>query len=789
VLQNGFINYDDPDYVTENPMVLGGLHWNAVGSAFSTPYASNWHPLTWLSHMLDCQLFGVNPAGHHFTNLLLHTANTLLLFFLLRGLTGALWRSAFVAAFFALHPLHVESVAWVAERKDVLSTLFFLLTLFAYARYAQQTGDRRWKMADGRRAPYLAASHLPASIFYFLSLIFFALGLMSKPMLVTLPFILLLLDYWPLGRVRAPIHLLSLLVEKAPFFALAIASCAVTVWAQHAGHAMVSLESIPLGMRLANAPSACLVYLQKTLWPAHLGVFYPHLGMPGVVELFLATALLVGVSLLVVWQLTARPVLAVGWLWFLGTLVPVLGLVQVGLQAYADRYTYIPSIGLFLFLIWGVASITHAVRVRRAFAALGAAGLGGCIVLSAAQVQHWKNGKTLFTHTREVTKCNYLACTFVAEAMTDEGKFDKAVELLDEAVSYSTNYAEAYLSYGRVLERTGHFEAATKFYSKALQLNPRSDLAQYGMASALAKLKQFPEGIEHYNEALRLNPNLWQARLSLGLALMGASRPAEAVIQLGPVVQAQPRNAEIRFILALALSASGQTNEARQSFEASLALDPALPDKDCAEGKSLAAKGELEGAASKFRAALLLKPDHVEAHEQLGLLLAQQGQIEAAVTHFNEVLRLRPDAQAYYNLALARVVQGNVREAITHYQQAVKLKPDWDAALNDLAWLLATHPSAEVRDGSEAVRLAERACQLGKNTEARYWGTLDAAYAESRRFADAIRTAEKTRQLALAAGQSEVAQAAEQRLGLYQKNQPYRQAEPTRPLTTGRQDH
>ena len=381
VVKQGFINFDDPDYVTGNPRVQAGLTLASIQWAFTSSYSSNWHPLTWLSHMLDCQLYSLKPAGHHITNLLFHIANSLLLFGLLHRLTGALWRSAFAAALFALHPLHVESVAWVSERKDVLSAFFFMLTLWAYVRYTEKSALSNQRSVAGSPASGTPAAdngqrtaqhatrnthpvsilHPPSSIFYLLALSFFALGLMSKPMLVTLPFVLLLLDYWPLGRLQLstinpplsttvrPSTLRRLVVEKTPFFGLAAISCVLTFLVQNASGAMPSLAKSPLELRLANALVAYARYLGKTFWPSKLAVFYPYS------PLSLDSWQVVGAALLLLTATAAvvligrrGPYLLVGWLWFLGTLVPVIGLVQVGKQSWADRYTYLPHVGLFL---------------------------------------------------------------------------------------------------------------------------------------------------------------------------------------------------------------------------------------------------------------------------------------------------------------------------------------------------------------------------------------------------------------------------------------------------------
>ncbi|MES1180725.1 MAG: hypothetical protein ABUL66_02560, partial [Verrucomicrobiota bacterium] len=404
VTRNGFVNFDDGDYVTGNRLVKDGLTWAGIRWAFTTFHASNWHPLTWLSHMLDCQLFGLSPGAHHCVNVLWHAANTVLLFVLLLRLTSSLWPSAFVAALFAWHPLHVESVAWVAERKDVLSTCFALLTLLAYTRYAQSTTSDRRQVAGG----FSSSFFILHSSFY-LALVCFALGLMAKPMLVTLPFVMLLLDYWPLKRFSVSafrFYRFPLLLEKLPFFLLAAVSCVITYRAQDAGASVASLERVPLHLRLENSLVSYPAYLLKTIWPANLAVIYPlPKEIPGIAAAT-AAAVLIFFSTVVARARQRSPYLLVGWLWFLGTLVPVIGLVQVGSQSMADRYTYFPLIGVFIAAAFGV----HALAVRFQFPKLAAAAAGltltACVGLAENQLRHWRDSESLFAHAVAVTKNN-----------------------------------------------------------------------------------------------------------------------------------------------------------------------------------------------------------------------------------------------------------------------------------------------------------------------------------------------------------------------------------------------
>jgi len=428
-----FINYDDNRYITENQHVQSGLTLEGVTWAFTTTHAANWHPLTWLSHMLDCQLYGLNPSGHHLTNLVFHIASTLLLFLVLERMTGALWRSAFVAALFALHPLHVESVAWAAERKDVLSTFFWMLTMWTYVHYVERPGFNR----------------------YLLVLLSFVLGLLSKPMLVTLPFVLLLVDYWPLGRFQfgrlsgdrrshtpkssdtgdQKSIVLRLIREKVPFFVLCAISSILTIFAQQKIGALGSLESYTLGSRIANASVSYVRYIEKMVWPRHLAVLYPYQQMLPIWKVLGSGLLLVGVSVLVIRAVRKHPYLGVGWFWYLGTLIPVIGLVQVGKQAMADRYTYVPLIGLFVMIAWGVPDLLAGWRFRKVVLSISTGLLLSLLmIVTNLQVKHWQNDITLFEHTLAATSNNFIIHYNLGVAFDRQGKTQEAIAHFAEAL-------------------------------------------------------------------------------------------------------------------------------------------------------------------------------------------------------------------------------------------------------------------------------------------------------------------------------------------------------------------
>jgi Tfp pilus assembly protein PilF len=508
VTGHGFVNFDDDKYVTENPHVQAGLTRNGLAWAFTTTRASNWHPVTWISLMADSQLYGPNAYGFHTTNLLLHIASALMLFLFLNRVTGSLWRSAFVAAIFGIHPLHVESVAWVAERKDVLSTLFWMLTMWAYLHYTQSPKPTR----------------------YLLVVLAFVLGLMAKPMLVTLPFVLLLLDRWPLERLdqgngREHDHTRpwrKLVWEKVPLLALAAVSSIVTYVVQQRSGAVGSLEVYPLGVRIANALVAYVNYVAKMLWPAHLAVFYPHPGTSLPIWQVAGSGLvLVWITLLAI-RARRRPYLAVGWLWYVLTLVPVIGLVQVGGQAMADRYTYIPLIGLFIIIAWGVPELlalwTTEARRRTLLAASAGIVIAALAVCTYLQVGYWRDSVTLFDHAVKVTRRNAVAHNNLGVALVERGELGKAVAHYREALRIKPRYVEAHCNLAIAAIKQGRLDEAIAHCWEALRIRPGDADAHNNLGVALAKQGKLHEALAHFSEALRLDPDKKSARANLARA-------------------------------------------------------------------------------------------------------------------------------------------------------------------------------------------------------------------------------------------------------------------------------
>jgi Tfp pilus assembly protein PilF len=594
-LKNGFIHYDDPLYVTENPRVRQGLSWASVQWAFTTGHASNWHPLTWLSHMVDCQIYGLKPWGHHLTNLLFHLANTLLLFGVWNRMTGALWRSSFVAALFALHPLHVESIAWVAERKDVLSTFFFMLTIWAYALYAEkrEDGGRREKAesrkpkAESRdegsglhkRASWIThrAPGFPAFGWYLLSLLFLALGLMSKPMLVTLPFVLLLLDYWPMGRLRNGRELGGLMGEKIPFFALAGASSLVTFLAQKHGGSVIPFEWFGMPERIANALVSYARYLQKTIWPTQLSVFYPHPGKWPAWEVAGAACALAGISALLLLARGGRrrPYLAVGWLWYLGTLAPVIGLVQVGTAALADRYTYIPLIGVFVIAAWGGGELlSHWPRWRAFAVSAGIIWIALLAAVTSVQGRYWKSNESLFAHAIEVTPNNCVAFLTLGTGLVDQRRLDEAVRVIMAALRINPDYPEAHLTLGNALAFQGKLDEAINQFMEAARLKPGYAQAQCNWGTALAQQGKPQEAAQHFLEAVRLDRELTEARMGLGNCSLAQGRMDEAMSQFISALKTDPGNAAAHHGLATVFAMQNRFVEARDQFRAALKIDP-----------------------------------------------------------------------------------------------------------------------------------------------------------------------------------------------------------------------
>lgn len=539
VASHQFINLDDTDYVTSNPNVAGGLRAENVEWAFTTVHAANWHPLTWLSHMTDVTLFGMNPRGHHLTNVACHAAAAVLLFLLFVRLSGAVWQSFFVAALFALHPLHVESVAWVAERKDVLSALFGFLTLYCYAAYVQQQSTLR----------------------YLLALAFFVLGLLTKPMLVTWPLVMLLLDYWPLGRIRqssaVPLRqqiavFAGLLKEKIPFLLCAAVSAGITIYAQDKGGAIAGLAVVPWRLRCENAMVACVTYLGNTLYPHDLAVYYPFPGTIPLWQAVSAAAVLLVITAAVLKTMQNHPYLAVGWSWFLITLVPVIGLVHIGAQARADRYTYLPLIGLFVMAAWGVPACARRWRHGKSLTALLAVVVVlVSLVISWQQLGYWRDGITLYRHTLAVTKDNYLIHNNLGAALMGSGRVDEAIQEYRASLQIKPDHASALLNLGGALHLKGQLDEAALHYKAALREEPDNIAVHTNLGSILAYKGLLDEAITEYRQVVTAPFASCDAHYQLGLLLSRKGNLKEAMDEFQQALRIEPDNQKVLFSMRL----------------------------------------------------------------------------------------------------------------------------------------------------------------------------------------------------------------------------------------------
>ena len=657
-LRHEFVNYDDGRYVYDNPAISKGLTLEGVRWVLTHPHGANWHPLTSLSHMLDCQLYGLNPAGHHGTNVLFHMATVILLFLVLRQMTGSLWRSAFAAAVFAIHPLRAESVAWVSERKDVLSGFFFMLTLGAYLRYV--------------RRPFSAGRYAAVAVF-------FSLGLMSKSMLVTLPFVLLLLDFWPLKRFQAletKKTIIRLVLEKIPLLLLSAVFCSVTVWAQRG--AISSDTALPVSWRFGNAFCSYVVYIKQLVFPSGLAPFYPHpeTGLP-LWKIGASVVLLTGISWGVFAGRKKYPYLTVGWLWYLGMLVPVIGIMQVGTQAHADRYTYLPQIGLVIMATWLAVDWCAALRHRRAVLSAAAAVLLAVLAIAAhKQISYWRDSFSLWTHTLACTDGNYLAHNNLGLVLDRQGSRDEAIRHYQKSIEINPRFAEAYNNLGVVLETQGKLEAAAECYEKALEINPDYADAHGNLGSVFGKQGQIEKAILHLEKALKINPDLTEAHNNLGSLFGRQGQFDKAVPHFEKALEIKPDYAEAHYNLGMALEGAGNLNAALEHY-----------------GKAI---------ADSRRAANI--------HNRMASILIRQGQSAKALPHFEALLQI------------------NANDIETQ---------------NNLAWILATCPDASLRDGKRAVALARSADRLSGGNRASILNTLAAAYAEAGQYPEAVATARR----------------------------------------------
>jgi tetratricopeptide (TPR) repeat protein len=667
VRHNQFINLDDNLYVTDNPHVKKGLSLRGVVWAFKTIYAGHWHPVTWLSHMLDYDLYELNPGGHHITNLLFHVANTVLLFLLFQRMTGAALRSGFVAALFALHPLHAESVAWVAERKDVLCAFFWILAMYAYVRYVERPGLNR----------------------YLLVALCFVSALMSKPMAVTLPFVLLLLDYWPLGRINPSVSkstytghqnipIFHLVLEKMPLFFLTAAMSLFTLIAHSKGGTVASFERLPLDIRIGNALLSYVKYIAKMIWPARLAVLYPYPMTLPLWEVAGATLVLAIIASLVILARRRYPYCLVGWLWYLGSFVPVIGLVQAGTQAMADRFTYIPLIGLFVIVTWGVPDILRGWRYRGvALLACGGLVLSILVVTTISQVKHWKNSITLFHHTLNITVNNSIIHNNLGVTLVRQGKDEEAAFHYRKALEIKPLYADAHHNLGALLTRQGKDEEAMAHFLQTLRIKPDMAETHNDLGVLLNKQGKSQEAIAHFVEALRINPDYGEVHFNLGTALLHQGNNQVAISHFSEALRISPKDAKLHNSMGVALGNVGKIEEAIAHYTQALQIDPGYADAHCNLGSLLARQGKYEEAKAHYHEALRINPRDPEVHYAIGIILGRQRKDQEALFHFTEAVRIIPDyAEAHLAMGMLYLMVGKKDLALKEYKILKKINPN-----------------------------------------------------------------------------------------------------------------
>lgn len=805
-----YVSLDDPVYVQLNEKVTNGLSWEGVEWAFQTGEQANWHPLTWISLMVDGSFSGDKPTAYHLTNVLLHCCNTVLLFSVLLRMTGDLWPSALVAALFGVHPHHVESVAWITERKDTLSQFFGLWALWCYARYQE-------KRTDG----WLVLTAVP-----------YVLSLMAKQTLVTLPFLLLLFDIWPYRRWELPgmpvpdeaemtsprrrEKLLDLLVEKFPFLIIAVVFCVIVIRAQGQVGAMATLEQVPPAVRVGNALVSYADYLKRMFWPLHLCVFYPraHEGEP-LSRVLASGALLLTITAFCVWQLRRRPFLFVGWCWFIGTLVPMIGILQVGDQASADRYMYFPAIGIYVMLAWGGASLVSSAWLPRATLATAASALVLTLALLAwRQAQYWANSPLLYSHALELRPDNYFVQHAIGIYYVNQKRNVEAAEYFKESLRLMPDYVRALVDLSLVEAKLKHYPEAEAAARKAIEINPESPHCYIALAQQYGAQGRYEEAVKEYKRAITVMPEMAEFHADLGRLLMRTGKNEEAVAALEKAIAFKPsmtiprkdlcrallrlkrysdvgnaaaegralekKNGEFLSVEALALWEAGKTHAAKALMDQALLLDPNNPEVQHDAGRLLQLAGHPERAFSCFRRAQQLDPtDEIIGMDYIRPQMASGNWPEVANAS-RRILEENPRSlPALESLVVALVEQGRDAESLETLAKAGKL-PVNSAELDRLhAWILATSATPSLRNPSEALRLATAARKKG-DADPRLLDTLAAAQAANQQFALAARSASEALEAARALGRAPLAQAIASRKSLYEKGQSYLRA-PTNP--------
>lgn len=622
----GFISLDDKQYIYENSAVLSGLNRESVKWAFTTVYQANWHPLTWISHFVDITFFGLNSGAHHAVNTLFHLVNSVLAFYVFQRMTGNFWRSAIIAALFAVHPAHVESVAWVAERKDVLSTMFWLLTMFAYIGYAHKE-DKSDVDVGGEEIRKAGLNNVLAgyvSPAYLFVVLLFALGLMSKPMLVTLPFVLVLIDLWPLGRLRKFADLPHLLAEKAPLFVLSAISSYITIIAQRSGGAVESLDNLPLDVRGANALVSYAKYLVTLFYPANLALMYPYDRNFPIWQIAGSVVLLAGVTAFCIWQARERKYLLMGWLWFLGTLVPVIGILQVGSQPMADRYTYIPYFGLFVMVVWGIGDIFDHLKINRSiFVPVFAIVVIVLSFLSFRQASYWRDKETVYRHALAVTSGNAIILHELCYTLMEEKRLDEAETFCRSAIEFKPEFLLSYNTLGIIQIQRGQYAEAEQNFRKILTDHPNFSLGYGNLAVALAFEKRPEEAEDALERAVQLDngsvqKDVWINSLNaVAAAYVDKGNFEKASENLLRILKLDNNNANARMNLSSVYYHMNRLSEAQAMMESAIQLDPNQAAAYNTYGLIMLAQGRKTEAAGLFKKALQLAPDLEQAKENL----------------------------------------------------------------------------------------------------------------------------------------------------------------------------
>jgi len=742
-----FISYDDRAYVTKNHVVKTGLNLESVKWAFTATYEHNWHPLTWLSHMLDYQIYGLNPGGHHFTNILFHIANSILLFLIFRRMTKAVWESAFIAILFAIHPLHVESVAWVAERKDVLSTFFWMLTIGAYVFYCENPGTKR----------------------YLLTVSLFALGLMAKPMVVTLPFVLLLIDYWPLNRLHKkqfikinPLKeeaqerkssnkrkikksrakktvsnhetqkldfqwtaISRLIYEKIPFLALALVSCIITIYAQQ--KLIQPLWSLPISLRIGNAIISYSHYLINMIWPFKLALYYPHPITLSLWQVVASCIFLVVVSSFAIVTLRKFHYFAVGWFWYMGTLLPVIGIIQVGAQSMADRYTYIPLIGIFIVIVWGTSDLIQRweyIGKKSILVLAGGIVLSVLLITTWMQVGYWKNSETLYQHALNVTTKNDVMHYNMGVISLERGKIAEAINHHTAAIAIDPYYVDAHLNLGDALDKMGERDKAMKHYAMVLKIAPQHFKAHLRLGNIFFEQNKTDRALIHFSKAIRLDPGSAYAHIRLGNTFAKTGKLDSAVKCYLDAAKIEANNASTYYNLGNVYYKSGDVEGAVEYYSKALVISPSLKEGHNNLGNALMRSGKIEVAIAHFRESLRIDPDFDVASVNLKKALLILQEIDVSIKNSENALKIEPqNPKFYYNLGNSYFMKGDFDNAIRYFRNALSIDPNFVRALNNLSIVYM-----KKKEYDEAIKVIKRLME-GQPDNSRYHYNTACMYA------------------------------------------------------------